>query len=77
VRLFIPEDISFISFDLISFQEIVRPTTCCIKQPSQLIGKNAAMLLLDRINRSGPKERQKVVLPPEFVNGDSCAPPTR
>lgn len=75
--LSIPDDISFVSFDPIPFQEIVRPAICCIKQPSQFIGKNAAMLLLDRINKSGPKERQKVVLRPEFVNGDSCAPPTR
>ncbi len=66
----IPEDISVVGFDDIDENELFDPPVTVIKQPVSLIGKAAATLLLERIDKSNSPP-QSVVFKAELVKRKS------
>lgn len=70
-RLRIPEDISIVGFDDISVAKYTAPPLTTVRQEKELIGRQAAMLLLDEINGllKGPLARK---IPVRLVKRGSC-----
>jgi len=73
VGLRVPEDISIIGFDDISMSKYTDPALTTIRQDTNSIGRQAAMLLLDEIDGKTKKYRAKVI-PVSLVKRDSCQP---
>lgn len=68
----LPGDIAFAIFDGIGWARTLRPTLTAVEQPTYLIGRRAAELLLARIaGDRGPA--QHVVLPAELKIGESSS----
>jgi LacI family transcriptional regulator len=71
LNLIIPDDISFLVFDKIIHHDIIVPKICCLAQPVEFIGRNAAAFLLNKLtNKNVPLQR--VTIKTEFITGDSC-----
>lgn len=70
----VPEHVSVVGFDDITFTAMLRPRLTTIRQPKYLIGETAVSLLYDRLQRSD-KKAQQVVLGVELVERDTVAPP--
>ena len=69
----VPEDISIIGFDDISMSKYTDPALTTIRQDTDRIGRQAAVLLLDEIDSNTKKYRAKVI-PVSLVKRDSCQP---
>lgn len=68
----IPEDISLVSFGVITNQEFIEPKITCIKQNPFLMGQKAAEVILDKLNgKSKIDNFKEVVLLNEFYEGNS------
>ncbi len=67
----VPEDISIIGFDDISIAKYTDPPLTTIRQDTDRIGRQAAVLLLDEID-GGSKSYQSKVIPVSLVKRDSC-----
>ena len=71
----VPEDVSLIGFDgseTLGERSVPRLTT--IRQPIYAIAERALQLLVARIRDAGAMETQ-ILLPPELLIRESCAPP--
>ena len=55
----VPEDISLIGFDDVDLSQVVRPKLTTIHQPTHEIGREAAKLLIDIIEKKGKIRREK------------------
>lgn len=73
----VPEDMSLIAFDDLPAPIMVDPFLTVAVQPAYEMGKQAADLLLDRLNNSGPEGYQDIVLPVEIIVRNSTAEPIR
>lgn len=74
----VPEDISIIGFDDISTAEHIDPPLTTIRQDKELIGQQAAIILLDKINRERDEQDDvSKVIPVQLIKRASCAPPNR
>ena len=73
-KLRCPQDISVIGYDDYEWEEAFRPRLTAVAQPSNLIGKRAAELLIARIVGQKTGEHEKVVVPSRLVVRESCAP---
>jgi len=71
--LTVPNDISIIGFDDIEIVKHTEPTLTTIRQNTDLLGKEAADLLLNQI-KNNEKEFQEIVVPVEIVERRSCGP---
>ena len=71
-----PEDISIIGFDNISMAKYTDPALTTIRQDTDRIGRQAAVLLLDEIDGKSKNYRAKVI-PVSLVKRDSCQPYTQ
>lgn len=60
----IPKDIAIIGFTSGLISEFTYPPLTCIEQHGSLMGKQAAELLINRIENTAPAEYQKVVISP-------------
>lgn len=69
----VPEDISIIGFDDISIAKYLDPPLTTIKQDKNVIGRQAAMLLLDEINDE-KKNYKTEVIPVSLVKRGTCKP---
>ena len=67
----VPKDVSLIGFDDAEFASLVQPTLTTVQQPSYLMGKKAAELVL---NHLGGEEPSIVFLHPKIIERDSTAP---
>lgn len=67
----VPEDISIIGFDDISIAKYTDPALTTIRQDTDRIGRQAAVLLLDEID-GNPKNYRAKVIPVSLVKRDSC-----
>lgn len=66
-----PDDISFLVFDRFMHHDIIIPKICCVAQPVELIGLNAAAFLINRL--ANPEiPIQRVTMKAEFIAGESC-----
>ena len=72
----VPEDISIIGFDDISMAKYTDPALTTIRQDTDRIGRQAAVLLLDEIDGDTKKYQSKVI-PVSLVKRDSCQPYTK
>lgn len=67
----VPEDFSIVGFDDIDISQFVNPPLTTIRQNTDVLGKEAAELLLQQIN-SRQKVNDSIVVPVELVIRDSC-----
>lgn len=71
----IPEDVSVIGFDNISFTSAVSPALTTISQPTEELSKKAISILINKIqNRGVAKENKRIVLNTDLVIRESCLP---
>jgi LacI family transcriptional regulator len=68
----VPEDIAVVGYDDIPFAVCSRIPLTTVSIPVRQIGQLAAELLFDRMEGKGPRERQRMLLAPEFVIRASC-----
>jgi DNA-binding LacI/PurR family transcriptional regulator len=69
--IIIPDTISFLVFDGFKHHEIINPKICCVAQPVEFIGRNAAAFMINRLaNPDIPIQR--VTIKAEFIAGESC-----
>lgn len=66
----VPEDISVIGYDDLEMSKYITPKLTTIKQNTDLIGENAADILINAIDRKS--SRTSVIVPVELVIRDSC-----
>jgi len=64
--LSVPEDIAIIGFTSGLISEFTSPPLSCIVQHGFLMGQQAAELLINRIENTGPKDFQKEVISPDL-----------
>ena len=69
----VPEDISIIGFDDISIAKYLDPPLTTIRQDKNIIGRQAAILLLDEINDE-KKNYKSEVIPVSLVKRGTCNP---
>lgn len=69
----VPEDISIIGFDDISIAKYLDPPLTTIRQDKNIIGRQAAILLLDEINDE-MKNFKSEVIPVSLVKRGTCNP---
>lgn len=67
----VPEDISIIGFDNISFASTFAPALTTIAQPIVTLGQKCLSLLVERIHQP-EKECARIVLPVELIERSSC-----
>jgi LacI family transcriptional regulator len=67
----IPRDISFLVFDRITHYDMISPKICCVVQPVEFIGSNAAAFLINRLTNTDIP-LQRVTIKAEFIAGESC-----
>jgi DNA-binding LacI/PurR family transcriptional regulator len=70
VGLNVPEDISIVGFDDIEIAKYTTPKLTTVRQDTDLIGENAAKVLLDQINDNN-KVYSAVTVPVELINRES------
>ncbi len=71
----VPEDVSVVAFDDLPSEWVMDPFLTVVAQPAYEIGRRAAVLLLDRLEREGPIDPRAVVLPAELRIRRSSGPP--
>ena len=67
----VPEDISIIGFDDIELAQFVYPPLTTIRQKTNLIGKEAAALLIKQIDNK-EKINESIKVPVELIERSSC-----
>lgn len=71
-RLRIPKDVSLVTCDRIPLAEFLEPALATIERDTRKLGHSAAQVLLEVLQGAAPR---RVVLPVNFVPGQSCGPP--
>ncbi len=65
-----PEDLSLVLIGTPEWRDLVRPSLACVERPEQAMGREAAALLLRKIEH--PEQSSPCsILPNHFVNGES------
>jgi LacI family transcriptional regulator len=67
----IPEDISILGFGDLPIATMVEPQLTTIKQPLYEIGKQAALLLCEKIEETNKNEKQTILLKTELIIRES------
>ena len=74
----VPADLSIVGFDDIKIAAYLHPALTTVHQPYEEIACQAVELLLEMIrDRAIPQPAPHVIIPPQLVKRDSCAPPRR
>lgn len=73
----VPRDISLVGFDNVPLAAFTTPPLTTIKQPIDEQGREAARLLLRRIEATGPAERIERIFSCDLIIRESTAPPPR
>lgn len=69
----VPEDVSVVGFDNLSFTEHLTTPLTTVDQPKQEIGRRAVELLLERIELTNHGEARHEVFNPHLIIRESCA----
>lgn len=73
-----PEHVSVACFDDFDWANVFHPRLTTVAQPTNAIGQQVMNLLLGRMDHSASDyPSRQVVLQPELIVRDSCAPPSR
>jgi LacI family transcriptional regulator len=68
-----PSDLAFAGFDDFDLADLTSPPLTVVRQPTQEVGRVAANLLFDRIERGElPQTGNRIILPVEIVLRRSC-----
>ncbi|PID56893.1 LacI family transcriptional regulator [candidate division KSB3 bacterium] len=70
----LPRDLSFISFDDEKWCTLIDPPLTVVAQPTNTIGAEAAQMVIQLIQGWGTEESQQIVLEPQLIIRESCAP---
>lgn len=73
--LVIPGDISLLLFDDVPWASLTTPRLSVVAQPARRMGVVALERLVESLQTSDKTTPQKIVLQPELVIRESCAPP--
>lgn len=65
-------DIPLLSFDDFDLGDMLTPRLSVVQQPSDLLGREGARLLFERLNGNEGQTPRKVILPARMVIRDSC-----
>jgi LacI family transcriptional regulator len=65
------KDIALFSFDDFELADMLTPALSVVRQPAELLGREAAKLLFERLNGRGGKSRS-VILPTDLIIRQSC-----
>lgn len=65
-------DIPFISFDDFDLGDVLSPKLSVVQQPSEMLGRESARLLFERLNGDEGQPSRVVVLPAKLVIRESC-----
>lgn len=65
-------DIPLISFDDFSLGDVLAPRLSVVKQPSEMLGRESARLLFERLDERVEKQPRKAVLPASLLIRESC-----
>jgi len=68
----IPKDMAVVGFDDLDWAEALYPSPTVVSQPTYTIGATAAQILIQRILKEGPKNRQNIMLKTELIVRESC-----
>jgi LacI family transcriptional regulator len=71
----IPDQIALICFDDFDAATLIQPRITVVRQPTGEIGRQAALLLLQRLDSTIDTEKQHTVLATELVIRESCGCP--
>jgi len=72
VGLRIPDDVALVSFDDFDLADLLDPPLTTMAQPATDIGRQAAQLILSRLNKEYQGEPRTVVLQPTLIVRKSC-----
>ncbi|WP_459615053.1 LacI family DNA-binding transcriptional regulator [Bordetella sp. 2513F-2] len=75
--LAIPGDLSLVASNDSPLARLATPAISVIRYDAYALGREAAMLLLGRMQEGEPATRSRIQIPTEFVLRDSCASPPR
>jgi LacI family transcriptional regulator len=70
----IPEELSLIGYDDVEWCALMHPPLTVVAQPVHDVGQEAMRLLLEQIGSARTRRPQHVILKPELIVRDSCAP---
>ncbi len=73
LKMYIPEDISLLSFDEIPGQDIFKPEITHVIQPISTLGKDVILTLIDMIKSPGEQKKVRITSKPKLVIGNSCS----
>lgn len=73
--LVIPDDISLLLFDDVPWASLTSPRLTLVSQPARTLGTVALERLVQCLQSTDKTPMQRVVLEPELVIRESCAPP--
>ena len=62
-----PDDVALVGFDDLPEALVIEPILTAAAQPAYEMGRQATMLLLDRLSGKAPEEIQEIVLPVELI----------
>jgi len=68
----IGKDVRLISFDDFELAEMLSPSLTVVRQPASELGREAARLLLGRLNGDESEKSHRIVLPTQLVLRNSC-----
>ncbi|MDP2857058.1 MAG: LacI family DNA-binding transcriptional regulator [Bacillota bacterium] len=72
----VPRDVSVVGFDDVKIAAYLRPALTTVRQPIEIIGRKAVELLVEMIRKeTTPDPLPRLLIEPELVVRDSCAPP--
>ncbi|MBK7632325.1 MAG: LacI family DNA-binding transcriptional regulator [Ignavibacteriales bacterium] len=68
----IPDDVSLIGFDDIFISKYLNPSLTTVRVQIEEVGKAAAKLLIERLNKSNGKTHSLIKIPTELIIRNSC-----
>jgi DNA-binding LacI/PurR family transcriptional regulator len=74
----VPRDVSVIGFDDIKIAAYLQPSLTTVRQPIEALGQQAVELMLEMVEaKSVPAVVPHILMEPELIVRDSCAPPSQ
>lgn len=71
-RVRMPEQIAFVGFDEVQLGAVLDPPLTLVVQPAAMIGEQAALRLLERIDAKEPLPGKQIMLATTFIRRASC-----
>jgi len=69
------EDVSVVAFDDLPNSMVIEPFLTAVVQPAYDMGRQATLLLLERLAGGGPEAPREILLPTELIIRSSSGPP--